>query len=343
MRKCLACKEINSDEQEQCTGCGATLSSRRASIKKTTTKKAWPYKILVPIILLIAVAGILAIQNEYSKRTVAEQFVTALIDQDTYTLRELLVPKDSRIEINQDSLQALLTMIEKNPSFVQTIEYTLHTKDEGMFDVRASEKRFGLFPRYTINPTGYIIEVESIGDETILYTDNSEIGYMKHTGEIAEFGPFLAGIYPIKMTTTIEDQSISEEVQANIFGENQTISLFFPSVEEVELLSKDSVEHKTDAEPSDSAEAPVGSIYNDYYILPTSGDEYLKASDLANLSKSELRLARNEIYARYGYIFKSKELQAYFDSQNWYVPNDSYGGSLTDWEKHNVALIKSKE
>ncbi|MDV6378187.1 YARHG domain-containing protein [Sporosarcina sp. GW1-11] len=347
MRKCLTCQEMNPEKEEFCMNCGAFLSFRRASVKKSFIQRPPLYQMVLAIVIIGGFFGYYAMQTEYGKEAVAEQFITALITQDTNTLNELIVPKDSRITVDKDSLQALLALIEKNPSTVQTIENNLMEQNKGMFSMRASGKRLGLFPLYTINPTGYIVEVESIGDETILSTENSEIGYIKKRGETAEFGPFLAGIYPIKMTTIIDGETISEEIQANIFGENHAISLFFPSVEEVALIAKQSngqdASITNKAESSTENDTPVGKIYNDYFILPTSGDTYLKASDLKGLSKSDLRLARNEIYARYGYIFKSKELQAYFDSQTWYVPNDAYGGSLTEWEKHNVALIKSKE
>lgn len=56
----------------------------------------------------------------------------------------------------------------------------------------------------------------------------------------------------------------------------------------------------------------------DGYILPDSGTRKLKKSDLAGLSKEELRLARNEIYARHGRLFQDPALQDYFDSQSWY-------------------------
>ncbi|WP_369684277.1 YARHG domain-containing protein [Sporosarcina ureae] len=50
-----------------------------------------------------------------------------------------------------------------------------------------------------------------------------------------------------------------------------------------------------------------------------------------------MRLARN------GYVFKSADLQAYFDSQTWYVANESSDGEITDVEQHNVTLIRSVE
>ncbi|PIC63481.1 hypothetical protein CSV79_11420 [Sporosarcina sp. P13] len=348
MRKCLSCQEMNSEKQELCTNCGTSLSLRRAHTKKSFIQKTPLYQIVLAIVLVVAAFGYIVMQSEYGKEAVAEQFVTALIEQDTSTLHELIVPKDSRITIDKDSLQALLTLIEKNPSLVQTIENSLKEQSDGMFTMRAFGKRLGLFPRYTINPTGYIVEVESPGNETVLSTANSEIGYIKNEGEVAEFGPFLAGIYSIKMTTMIHEETVSEEIQANVFGTDQTINLTFASINEIAQTTKNlhiqetAVINKVVAE-KEIEKDPTTTIYNDYFILPKSADMYLKASDLKGLSKSDLRLARNEIYARYGYVFKSKELQSYFGSQTWYSPNESYNGSLTEWEKYNVDLIQSKE
>lgn len=41
---------------------------------------------------------------------------------------------------------------------------------------------------------------------------------------------------------------------------------------------------------------------------------------LRTLTKSELKFLRNEIFARYGYIFKSKDLMEYFAKLSWYEP-----------------------
>lgn len=38
-------------------------------------------------------------------------------------------------------------------------------------------------------------------------------------------------------------------------------------------------------------------------------------------SKEDLRLLRNTIYAQYGYVFKSKDLQDYFSRFEWYMPD----------------------
>ncbi|MPQ44697.1 YARHG domain-containing protein [Clostridium tarantellae] len=82
------------------------------------------------------------------------------------------------------------------------------------------------------------------------------------------------------------------------------------------------------------------------YIIPDSDIRYLNKSDLAGMSKATLALARNEIWARYGYIFKEEPFKSYFPRQSWYYPNAYVNASieqLTDIEQYNVKLIKSIE
>lgn len=77
---------------------------------------------------------------------------------------------------------------------------------------------------------------------------------------------------------------------------------------------------------------------------PQASERLLTNDDLMNLSKYELKIMRNEIYARHGYIFKTSDMQAYFNSQNWYVPRyDDVTSYLTDIEKRNIEMIKRYE
>jgi len=77
---------------------------------------------------------------------------------------------------------------------------------------------------------------------------------------------------------------------------------------------------------------------------PQGTDKLLTASDISNLSKSQLKIMRNEIFARHGYIFKTTDMQQYFSSQTWYKPMyDDVDNALTNIEKNNAALIKKYE
>ncbi|GAB6560836.1 TcaA 3rd/4th domain-containing protein [Bacillus mobilis] len=83
-------------------------------------------------------------------------------------------------------------------------------------------------------------------------------------------------------------------------------------------------------------------VYNGF-IFPDSDIRKLTSVDLAYVSKEQLKIARNEIYARHGHIFQTKDMQAYFSKQSWYRENPYFTGKLTDIESYNVELIKSRE
>lgn len=56
-----------------------------------------------------------------------------------------------------------------------------------------------------------------------------------------------------------------------------------------------------------------------------------------------LRIAKNEIFARHGRMFSDPEIQAYFDSKEWYYgyikPDDFNMNTLTEIEKSNIEFL----
>ena len=65
---------------------------------------------------------------------------------------------------------------------------------------------------------------------------------------------------------------------------------------------------------------------------------------LHGLSLHELRLLRNEIYARHGRQFKYPWLEQYFFSQPWYAPDENFKDEeLSGPDKQNVELIVKYE
>lgn len=83
------------------------------------------------------------------------------------------------------------------------------------------------------------------------------------------------------------------------------------------------------------------------YILPTSNSEFLTMDDLKGLTKEECRIARNELYARYGRRFNDEALQAHFDSCEWYngtIPAEEFDDTvLNEYEVANRDLIVQYE
>src|SRR4030095_9793185 len=70
----------------------------------------------------------------------------------------------------------------------------------------------------------------------------------------------------------------------------------------------------------------------------------ISAQMLHGLSLNELRLLRNEIYARHGRQFQAVWLQQYFYGQTWYRPDEKFKDEdLSGTDKQNVETIVAYE
>lgn len=114
----------------------------------------------------------------------------------------------------------------------------------------------------------------------------------------------------------------------------------FWGTEPTEALSDvgDSEEFEDFDDADEDIEDDDTAVDDDTYIFPNSDTEYLTKSDLSGMSKSEINLAKNELYARHGRKFKSKELQEYFESKDWYVPKYS----PKQWDKKGDTFFFNK-
>lgn len=102
---------------------------------------------------------------------------------------------------------------------------------------------------------------------------------------------------------------------------------------------------------ADISPAPLGDteLYKgESYIFVNSDTQKLAKEDLNGLSEWEIRIARDEIFARHGRRFEDHKLQEYFDSCPWYSgtiePHEfDYTTMLNDVEKDNIETIKQFE
>lgn len=93
--------------------------------------------------------------------------------------------------------------------------------------------------------------------------------------------------------------------------------------------------------PPPAPSAPARVAQPDF-IFPDSDRRLLTGDDLKGLSKDELRIARNEIFARRGRYFSAADLTAYFSRFAWYMPN-SWNPPLNSAEQANIALLERME
>ena len=81
---------------------------------------------------------------------------------------------------------------------------------------------------------------------------------------------------------------------------------------------------------------------NPIFVMPTN-IRLIDSSEIENLSLEDLNIAYNEIFARHGHDFKSKDLKEYFDKLSWYnaIQNKAVSlEELSDIERKNIDTIK---
>ncbi|TVV76840.1 YARHG domain-containing protein [Sphingomonas solaris] len=78
-------------------------------------------------------------------------------------------------------------------------------------------------------------------------------------------------------------------------------------------------------------------------LVPDSSRRAIARSELTALSAGELRIARNEIYARHGRLFTAPDLERYFSRFPWYRPKPAATVALSEVEEQNVILMQQEE
>lgn len=85
-------------------------------------------------------------------------------------------------------------------------------------------------------------------------------------------------------------------------------------------------------------------LYYKKNMIDTIRKRNLTDSDLSGMSPWELKVLRNEIYARHGRAFKTQSLRDYYNSTDWYKINPGYTDSLlNNFEKKNALFILNYE
>ncbi len=104
------------------------------------------------------------------------------------------------------------------------------------------------------------------------------------------------------------------------------------------------IQYDSDAEEDETADEESQPEDIVEYVAEQASNRKLDYEDISGLSRRELRLVRNWLYARYGYAFKSPDLQEYFGEKDWYTPMyDDVSSQLTSIERANVEFIKQYE
>lgn len=142
--------------------------------------------------------------------------------------------------------------------------------------------------------------------------------------------------YNIKVDMTFTAINTSDDGRYESVGDEETSS-----------ASEDTQKEKITETTTEKATETDEETEETDYVIPYSSDRYLTNDDLEGLSSEELMYARNEIYARHGYIFNDAEIRAYFEKKPWYtgtVKSEDFSSSVfNDYEYKNVNFLKKHQ
>lgn len=94
-------------------------------------------------------------------------------------------------------------------------------------------------------------------------------------------------------------------------------------------------------EGSNSSSSKSDESRNNGFIFPHSSQRKLTVDEVTGLGGDVAQDAINEIYARHGYVFKTKSIQKYYESRSWYHKNYNFSESdLSEIESYNIGLLR---
>lgn len=186
---------------------------------------------------------------------------------------------------------------------------------------------------------------------------------------VQEFMDDLRNVHPSQTTsatassTSVPSQQTTADNPVSSGGNNKQsmtglyVVLGFITIAIIVILcltlgNRSSTDNSYIEEIESPAEEPIPEVIENDATSEVSADNVydldsrkLTDDELRYMTSYELRLLRNEIFARHGYIFNSSDLQKHFGSQSWYRPvtNNAYDLNLNSIEQYNINLIKQYE
>lgn len=177
--------------------------------------------------------------------------------------------------------------------------------------------------------------------EFFLHENESTVSVRYEVDSPREFHSIISNAInklPIERHTQLQESINSRYINTPMAQINNTDSA--PIISRSKSSPLNSVQQSAESLNSEDSGKNMG-VSGRYSI---ASDRLLTEKDVEGCSKKDIRLMRNAIFARHGYIFKNKELADYFSTMDWYEPRYSdVTSKLTEIELKNIEFLKKHE
>ncbi len=173
-------------------------------------------------------------------------------------------------------------------------------------------------------------------DFRLIVTDNACYAQIKSQHYGAKEGSFIVEYTNLKNVTIKGNKFFSAETDGEFifYGDHAALKVYKPWDEYLKKRGEYDIGTK---------KFVIEWAYSGKY--PQASLRHLRGDELRTMPTAELGIMRNEIFARYGYIFSAgSEMEQYFKQQDWYEgQHKNVNNFLTDLEKMNIKLINQIE
>lgn len=195
-----------------------------------------------------------------------------------------------------------------------------------------------LAQRYSI-PVFIIGIGESLDTTNLTYIANASNGFYRHISDINDMSEIYSAIFrEQKELYLVEYETLQQNDKQVVRNLNLNyVDHMIAARKEYQYVPSVYMEVNTS----------MAQMFINDFIIYDSDKRYVTGADLDRLDKDQLRLARNEIYARRGRRFNDQYLQGYFNGKGWYqgtvAPESFNEGMFNDYERANAYFIADYE
>ena len=237
-QKKMDVKHEKSSTKPEKTEKKAKRKEKISSFKRTV--KRWT--IAVSILFILGVLGFgsyqyVAIQNN-PDHTI-KKFEAAIIDQDTATLKDLLLSSDKRLTIGEQEVESLLLYFEDNPKSLSSLLASLEeqaidispnatfaaaddsSENRVTFQMVKGEKLYYVFDTYKIAVKPFFITLSTNKKNTIFYLNDKESAISDTDDFSQDIGPLMPGSYRVKGVWESDYITLEDEQNIELFAETE--------------------------------------------------------------------------------------------------------------------------
>jgi len=205
-------------------------------------------------------------------------------------------------------------------------------------------ERYDIYPTlYTIikNNSKTTIKGEDYKIEIFLYYQHTNINYLTLVAEGKDIGPSNRERIQILCDGIGDTGDISYNTYVKYRFVNNNMSIYEQLLKYGNLNGGEYNFYLEINEKIDDNEKKIDEM------IKLVSKQKLTNDDLKNLMPMYLRLLRNSIYAKHGYIFGDKTIANYFEEKSWYkgitTDMNKVSAEFNEMEKYNVKFIKDFE